>query len=95
MYLQIVTPEAVVFDAEVNSVAVPGVDGEFQMLDNHAPIVSLLLKGDVKIEVASGNQEIMNKLSKNFKREEGNYVSYSIKGGVLEMKDNKAIVLAD
>ena len=52
MYLQIVTPEAVVFDAEVKSVTVPGIDGEFQMLDHHAAIVSLLVSGEVKIDVA-------------------------------------------
>lgn len=41
MYLEIVTPEAVVFGAEVEAVKVPGIDGEFQMLNHHAPIVSL------------------------------------------------------
>ena len=39
MYLEIVTPEAVLFSGEVDSVAVPGINGEFEMLSNHAPIV--------------------------------------------------------
>jgi len=49
MILEIVSPEATLFKGEVTSVAVPGINGEFQMLNNHAPIVSLLAKGNVKI----------------------------------------------
>ena len=49
MILEIVSPEATLFKGEVTSVALPGVNGEFQMLNNHAPIVSLLEKGNVKI----------------------------------------------
>ena len=48
MYLEIVSPEATLFSGEVTSVTVPGVNGEFQMLENHAPIVSLLQAGKVK-----------------------------------------------
>lgn len=99
MYLEIVTPEAMVFGAEVEAVKVPGVSGEFQMLNHHAPIVSLLVEGEVKINLVSANQEGLDQkqLSKDFRRETGeaNVLYYPIKGGVLEMKDNKAIVLAD
>ena len=48
MYLEIVSPEATLFSSEVDSVVVPGVNGEFEMLNNHAPIVSLLKEGIVK-----------------------------------------------
>ena len=98
MYLEIVTPEAVVFRAEVDAVKVPGHDGEFQMLNNHAPIVSTLAEGEVKVSLTSGSQnEIKRKDQSGFRTEssEPNVVYYTIKGGVLEMKDNKAIVLAD
>ena len=47
MYLEIVTPEASLVSGEVESVTVPGVQGPFQMLNNHAPIVSLLDAGKV------------------------------------------------
>ena len=93
MYLEIVTPEAVVFGAEVEAVKVPGFDGEFQMLNHHAPIVSLLVEGEVKINLGA-DQDGLKKLSPAF-RKEGNNLFYFIKGGVLEMKDNKAIILAD
>lgn len=94
MYLEIVTPEAVVFGAEVEAVKVPGVDGEFQMLNNHAPIVSLLTTGEVKINLAPGAFNI-KQLSAEFRQEGSNVLFYPIEGGVLEMKDNKAIILAD
>ena len=54
MYLEIVSPEATLFAGEVISVAVPGVNGEFEMLSNHAAIVSLLQEGKVRIKGAKG-----------------------------------------
>ena len=45
MRLEVVSPEATLFSGEVNSVAVPGANGAFQVLDNHAPIVSILNPG--------------------------------------------------
>jgi F-type H+-transporting ATPase subunit epsilon len=47
MYLEIVSPEKTLFNGDVQSVLVPGSDGSFQMLDNHAPIVSTLIVGTV------------------------------------------------
>ena len=49
MILEIVSPEAKLYSGEVTSVTVPGVDGEFQMLNHHAAIVSILTKGTIKI----------------------------------------------
>ena len=53
MLLEIVSPEAKLFSGEITSISVPGVDGRFQMLNNHAPIVSLLQKGTVNITASS------------------------------------------
>ena len=50
MLLEIVSPEAKLFSGEITSISVPGVDGSFQILNNHAPIVSLLQKGTVNIK---------------------------------------------
>ena len=44
MHLEIVSPEATLYSGEATSVTLPGVDGGFQILDNHAPIVALLEK---------------------------------------------------
>ena len=53
MLLEIVSPEAKLFSGEITSISLPGVDGHFQMLNNHAPIVSILQKGLVKITATS------------------------------------------
>ncbi|WP_074406924.1 F0F1 ATP synthase subunit epsilon [Aquimarina megaterium] len=92
MYLEIVTPEAILFSGEVTSVAVPGIDGEFQMLDNHAPIVSLLGKGDVKVY---GEMNLEEEVADKFTKGGNGATLLSITSGTIEMKDNRVIVLAD
>ncbi len=91
MFLEIVTPEETLYSGDVESVSVPGMEGDFQMLDNHAPIVSLLTQGTVKI---FGNVELDKAVADKFTKGNGT-TDYKIQGGVLEMKDNRAIVLAD
>ena len=92
MYLEIVSPEATLFSGEVTSVAVPGVNGNFEMLNNHAPIVSLLKEGFVKI---SGNIEIESDVKDKFIKGDKGTTLLKIASGTIEMKDNKIIVLAD
>ena len=92
MYLEIVSPEATLFAGEVTSVTLPGVNGEFQMLTDHAPIVSLLQEGQVKVQGDIGiEEEFQNKFTKAANGE----TVLSIVSGTVEMKDNKVIVLAD
>ncbi|MEA1787239.1 F0F1 ATP synthase subunit epsilon [Arenibacter sp. GZD96] len=92
MYLEIVSPEATLFAGDVVSVSVPGVDGEFQVLNNHAPIVSLLQQGKVKIE---GNVALSEANEKKFTKDNLGKTVLAISSGTLEMKDNKVIILAD
>ena len=49
MFLQIISPSKIVFEGEVLSVKVPGEEGEFEMLNKHAAIVSSLNKGTIRI----------------------------------------------
>ena len=93
MYLEIVTPEAVLFSGDVTSVVVPGVNGEFQMLDNHAPIVSILEKGIVSISAPSF--QLSKEASAIFTKINDQNYTLAISSGTLEMKDNKVIILAD
>jgi len=91
MHLEIVTPEATLYSGEVESVAVPGVNGEFEMLKDHAPIVSLLKEGHVKVH---GNIQLDEEVEDKFtKADKG--VWLAINSGTIEMNDNKIIVLAD
>ena len=93
MILEIVSPEAKLFSAEVTSVTLPGVNGSFQILNNHAPIVSILEKGEVKI-TASNFTFAKEVASKFTKVNDKNYI-LPINSGTIEMKDNKVIVLVD
>ena len=49
MFLEIVTPDEKVFEGEVISATFPGSNGSFQVLANHAPIISSLEKGAIKV----------------------------------------------
>lgn len=77
MQLDILTPDKKVFSGEVISVSVPGAKGSFEVLNNHAPIISTLEKGMVKLNGKDGKME------------------FEITGGVIEVLDNKVIVLAE
>lgn len=77
MTLEILTPENKVFEGEVISVTVPGTMGSFEILNNHAPIISTLEDG--KLTVRSAGKEDV----------------FLIKGGVVEMSNNKVMVLAE
>ena len=92
MYLEIVTPEATLFTGDVESVSVPGVNGEFEMLNNHAPTVSLLKAGHVKI---FGDISIEEDVKDKFVKGEKRGMWLPIDSGTIELKDNKIIVLAD
>jgi F-type H+-transporting ATPase subunit epsilon len=78
MKIEIITPDKKIFEGEIKSVRVPGKKGSFQVLKDHAPIISTLDGGPVRMV-----------------DEENNEVIYEISGGVIEVKANKVILLAD
>jgi F-type H+-transporting ATPase subunit epsilon len=78
MKLEVVTPDKKVFDGEIKSVRVPGKKGSFQVLKDHAPIVSTLDSGLVIIVDEEEKETIIE-----------------IDGGMIEVKANNIILLAD
>ena len=78
MKLEIITPEKRLFEGEVKLVQVPGKKGSFEVLKNHAPIISTLENGPVIMV-----------------DQEGAETRYEINGGVIEVKTNKIILLAE
>jgi F-type H+-transporting ATPase subunit epsilon len=54
MQLEIITPDKKIYSGEVTSVSVPGADGRFEMLKDHAPIISTLANGKVKVKDKEG-----------------------------------------
>ncbi|TDE06679.1 F0F1 ATP synthase subunit epsilon [Flavobacterium hiemivividum] len=93
MILEIVSPEASLFKGEITAVSVPGVDGSFQILNNHAPIVSLLNKGTITI--TAPNLVFSKEVAALFTKVNDQNYTLTIASGTLEMKDNKVIVLVD
>lgn len=91
--LEIVSPEGHLFKGNVTSVTVPGVDGEFQMLNNHANIVSILAKGNVKI--ALPDFKSFEPGARFVKSDKDQKILLAINSGTLELKDNKVIILVD
>jgi len=49
MKVEIIDPDKTIFSGEADIVQLPGKDGSFEILNNHAPIISVLRKGSVKI----------------------------------------------
>ncbi|MCT4638322.1 MAG: ATP synthase F1 subunit epsilon [Bacteroidales bacterium] len=78
MYLEIITPEKQLYTGEVNAVRVPGSAGLFEILENHAPIISTLEKGQIRL----------------FEKLIQDPIYFDIDGGVIEAKENKITILA-
>ncbi len=78
MHLEIITPETKLFSGEVEAIKLPGTDGSFGILDNHAPLIASLKKGTVK--VTDTKKQVEN---------------FEINGGVVEVLNNKVVVLAN
>ena len=77
MHLDILTPDKALFSGEVTSVILPGSKGQFEILKQHAALVSSLVAGEVKIKTSDGKLE-----------------SIDITGGVVEILDDKIVVLS-
>ena len=92
MYLEIISPEAKLFTGEVESLTLPGKNGSFQLLENHAPIVSTLQAGAVKIK---GNITISDTYQNQFESISKEETLFTISSGTIEMRDNKIILLSD
>ena len=80
MTLEILTPERKLYGGQVYGVQLPGIDGLFEVLDRHAPMVSALKKGNLKVLVDKG---------------QGNTINYSIESGFAEILHNKVTVLVE
>ena len=90
MFIEIVSPEKTIFTGNITSAYLPGSEGFFQILDNHAPIVSTLKSGIIELK-----GDFQEDTSKNLSLLDGNKASLEIESGVVEMKNNKLIILVD
>ncbi|HEY1114298.1 MAG TPA: ATP synthase F1 subunit epsilon [Chitinophagaceae bacterium] len=79
MTLEILTPERKLFSGEVYGVQMPGISGSFEVLDRHAPLVSALKAGRVKV----------------LRDRQNHTETYQIQGGFVEVLNNRVTVLVE
>jgi F-type H+-transporting ATPase subunit epsilon len=79
MKLSIISPDATIYTGEnVHLVQLPGIDGSFEIMNNHAPLISVLKKGQVRVVNKNEAPQL-----------------FEINGGVIEVLDNKVLILAE
>jgi len=79
MNLEILTPEKKLFSGEVYGVQMPGISGSFEVLEKHAPLVSALKAGRVKV----------------LKDKQNHFSFFDIQGGFVEVLNNRVTVLVE
>ncbi len=79
MNLEILTPEKKIYSGEVYGVQMPGTNGSFEVLEKHAPLVSSLAPGRMKV----------------LKDKNNHVAYYDIKSGFVEVINNKVTVLVE
>jgi len=79
MKVEIITPENTVYQGEISLIQLPGLNGLFELLENHAPMITMLSNGNVKL----------------IEKESNKTVFFEIQGGTLEVLKNKILVLAE
>ncbi len=77
MKVEILSPEASLFAGEAEYVFLPGADGSLGILNNHAPLITALKKGSVRLKTSEGEK------------------SFEVKGGTVEVLNNKVVILAE
>jgi F-type H+-transporting ATPase subunit epsilon len=54
MYLEIITPEKMLFAGDISLIKLPGITGSFEIMENHASIISTLGQGKIKVKESNG-----------------------------------------
>jgi F-type H+-transporting ATPase subunit epsilon len=80
MQLEILTPEKKLYSGDIYGIQLPGISGSFEVLEKHAPMVSALGKGSIKV--------LLDKSGNNTTR-------FNISGGFIEVLDNRVSVLVE
>jgi len=79
MNLEILTPEKKLYSGEVYGVQMPGISGSFEVLDKHAPLISALKPGRIKV----------------LKDKQNHTAHFEIQGGFVEVLNNRVTVLVE
>lgn len=95
MQLDILTPERKLYSGDITSVEMPGIDGYFGILSNHAPMISALKAGKITVEQVNAMTASEDTTESFIEEAKEKRFSIDVKGGVVEVFHNKVIVLLD
>ena len=97
MILEVITPDEILYKGNVSQVILPGLDGSFGILNSHAPLISALTKGSVRVDqnVSENTDKKLYNGKLNTNHKDDNQFNFDINGGVVEVIDNKILVLAE
>jgi F-type H+-transporting ATPase subunit epsilon len=98
MNIIVLTPDKEIFQGSIKSVKVPGTQGEFQILNNHAPIVSSLEHGTITIVTEGVDYRYYDSESGKIEdttvtNKSGATLTYQIEGGFIEVLNNEINLL--
>jgi F-type H+-transporting ATPase subunit epsilon len=79
MNVSIISPEEEIYNGSAEMVVVPGEDGDFAAMYDHAPLITYLRPGKLEI----------------IEEEQKNKLAFFVKGGFVKVKDNQCIVMVD
>lgn len=95
MDIVVLTPDKEIFRGKIISVKVPGTLGQFQVLKNHAPIVSSLDAGTIELVTAKGEHKVFNDETGVIETEDnpGKKIRFEVSGGFIEVLKNEISLL--
>lgn len=91
MKVKVISPEGQIFSGEADAVTLPGAKGRFQVLHMHAPIVSTLGKGEVKIHCEAGFASAVK--SDRIQEIEGQDLVLNVTSGAVKSQNDQIIIL--
>lgn len=94
-FLEVRTPDKEIFNGEIDQVILPGKDGMFGILKNHAPLIASLQKGIMKIDAIQVGNISIDSLKGDLEVDisKDKHFSFEIEGGVVEVLNNHVTVL--
>ncbi|MEM1357270.1 MAG: F0F1 ATP synthase subunit epsilon [Bacteroidota bacterium] len=95
MTISVLTPDRTIFIGNINKVSLPGVDGSFQLLDNHAPLVSALRGGNVTLQTGTGAYQYYDEATSAIAEgsEANQTIIFTIDRGFVEVLNNEVNLL--
>ncbi|XCI75044.1 MAG: hypothetical protein ABI045_06710 [Flavobacteriales bacterium] len=97
MKVLIISLEEIIYEGQVDAVIVPGAAGAFQILDQHAPILSVLTAGSIQLHFHTKEHIELDEWCKKFipNPDDDKIFTFKVHGGLVEMNQNIVTILVD